>query len=846
MILASNFLLFYMKVNHDTANPTIAGLCRLTWKDGLEEIDMSGFINDLRFGLRQLVKRPGFAATAILTLALGIGANTAVFSVLNGYLLKPLPYPHGERLVRIYEDQAMGGLHMRYASISAPNYLSMVHNASGFSALAAYDWNSLNLSHSGAAQAIQSIEATASLFDVLQIQPLLGRTFTAENQQPGRGQVVVLSYQFWQQKLGGSPDVIGKTLRLNGKAYTILGVMPQRLVFLDRSYQLFVPLVFSAKDKAEASRGTNYLQVLGRLKPGVGIAGAGQRLEAVLHRVMRISASMRQAAKQISIRWWATPWHANLVRGRQTLLLLLQGAVLLVLLITCVNVANLLLARILGRTHEMAMRSALGATPGVLARQLLIEALCLAAPGGIIGIGLAWWALQFIHQLGFGAETGLFSITPDWRVALFALAAVVAVAVVISLLPIRHFSRTDLHTVLQEGSHAIGGGRGARRTRNALVMAELALATALLAASGLLIHSFIKLQAVSPGFNPNRLLTAKITVPPGDHQGTKALANFYDQLAKRVQALPGVTEAGLAMQTPLHCGSNSGYGIVGRKISPSPFACRNFVSGDYFKTLGLPILSGRRFGPQDTADSEPVIIVDRLLADKYFPKRNAVGQDLVVGGGKTRIIGVVPTIEIRLDKPVTTETLYQPVSQDSWSLNLGLVVRTSLPPHALILPITKLVGRIDPLVSISDFKTMHEVMASRLQDRHAEMLLVLAFGAIALALAIVGVYGVMSYAVSQRRAECGVRLALGARPEDLLWLILKDGLKLLAVGLIIGVGLAVLFGYLMSAQLFGVAPFDPVTLIGSAVVLSAITLAACYLPARRAAKLDPAIAMMEQ
>ncbi|HET8552327.1 MAG TPA: ABC transporter permease [Gammaproteobacteria bacterium] len=805
---------------------------------------MNGFLKDLRFGMRQLAAKPGFAAAAILTLALGIGANTAVFSVLNGYLLKPLPYPHSDRLVQINEDQAKANI--RYASISVPNYLSMVNRASDFSAIAAVNWDSLNLTRAGMAQAIPVVRTTASLFDVLQVQPLLGRTFSKESQQPGRGQVVVLSYPFWQHKLGGDPNVVGHTLRFDGKPYTVLGVMPRNFVFQGEPNQLFVPLVFTAEDKTESQRGDNKLKIIGRLKPGVSIEAAGTQLDTVLQTVNRVSATMRARTKKYNIDWWLQPWHAQLVSGRPSLLLLLQAAVLLVLLITCVNVANLLLARILGRTHEMAMRSALGATRGKLARQLLIEGLCLAIPGGAIGVGLAWWSLRFIRQLGWGAESGLFSITPDWRVALFAIAAVILVALAVSLLPIRHFSRTDLQTVLQEGSRATGGGRGARRTRNALVTVELALATALLAGSGLLIHSFIKLQSISPGFNPDNVLTASVVVPAGDHEGTKALASFYNDLIKRVRALPGASAAAVTTQLPFRYGTNGGYGIAGRSISPPPFAWMSIVSSGYFKTLGVPLLRGRAFGPQDTADSEPVVVIDQMLANKYFSDTNPVGQYLVGGGSKYRIIGVVPTLKTSLADEPSMETIYLPVSQGVWRPGLNLIIRTTIPPQALIRPLTKLVGNIDPLVSVTNFKTMHQILADRLQDRHATMLLVLAFGAIALALAIVGMYGVMSYAVSQRRAECGVRLALGALPEDLSWLILKGGLRLLAVGLVLGLGLAVLFGYMMYAQLFGVAPFDPVTLAGSAVVLCAITLAACWLPARRAAKLDPAVAMMEQ
>jgi predicted permease len=810
---------------------------------------MSGFLNDLRFALRQLIRHPGFALAAILTLALGIGANTAVFSLLNGYLLKPLPYPHSDRLVQLNEHQIKPGI---MAILSIPNYLSIKQDTRAFSTLGAYSWQGYVLQAGGRTQRVHGLMATASLFDVLDVKPYLGHIFNKTAQQPGRGQVVVLSYSLWQQIFGADPDAIGRTIKLNGQRYTVVGVMPKGFSGFGSymsSAKLWTPYVFTAKMKSEANRRSQTSAVLGRLKPGVSLQQARRQLTAALHRTISASASMKQAMQRVGLKWIARPYHDVLVGNQDTMLYLLQGAVLLVLLIACVNVANLLLARILGRTHELAMRSALGASRGVLARQLLVEGLYLALPGGALGVALGWWSLGFVRQLGLGARAGFFNLTPDWHVALFALAVVTVVTLAISLLPIRHLSRSDLQSLLQEGGHSVSGGRGARRIRNSLVVAEIALATALLAGAGFLLHSFIRLTSVNPGFQVNHILTAQVLLPAQNRKNSQAVVTVYQNALKHIRALPGVTDAGLTWQLPLTYGSNTPYTVEGRPDSFSPWAWINLADGHYFNTLGLHLLRGRLFGPQDTVRSRDVVVVDRVLAQQAFPNGNPIGRRIDIGGSKATVIGVVSAIRAEnLAKPNDMGTVYADLNQQHGlpKMAMGIVVKTPLPPASQIKPIHNVVARLNPAASISNFQSMHDLIASHLQNRQAELILALAFGSVALTLAVIGVYGVMRYAVEQRRAECGIRLALGARPIDLLWLIVKDGLKLLVVGLLAGLALAVVFGYIISSQLFDVAPFDPLTLIGVAVVLCLVTLAACYLPARRAARLDPAIAMMDR
>ncbi|HET7369242.1 MAG TPA: ABC transporter permease [Gammaproteobacteria bacterium] len=811
-------------------------------------------MTDLRFSIRQLAAKPGFTAAAILTLALGIGANTAVFSLLNGYLLKPLPYPNGERLVRVSEHQIKPGI--LHAPLSIPNYLSIKQKTQDvFSAIGAYTWENYALQGGGKTQRVQALAATASLFDAFGVKPFLGHTFDETAQQPGRGQVAVISYGLWKQTFGANRDVVGRTVQLNGRPYTIVGVMPAKFN-VDTFFggvDLWTPYVMTADMKAESRRRNQNSPVIGRLKPGVSLEQANAKLAAALAQVTDASSSMQESSRDVGLEWRARSYRDALVGDREATLLLLQAAVLLVLLIACVNVANLLLARILGRTHELAMRSTLGATRATLARQLLIEGLCLAVPGGLIGTALGWWSLGFAEHLSLG-QSSVFTVVPDWRVGLFTFGAVLLVTLVISLLPIRHFSRADLQGILQEGGRSVGGGRGANRIRRILAAAEMALAAALLAGAGLLLHSFSQLHAVNPGFAVDHRLTAQVWASPESTANGSARV-FYQNMLQRVRALPGVENASVVWQLPLNYGSNGSYSVEGRPDSFSPYAWHNMVDANYFRTMGLRLLRGRLFNAQDAAGNRRVVVVDEVLARQAFPRGNPIGHQITVIGEKATIVGVVSALRANnLAEPNDMGTVYFALNQSEALLDmmgqrgvaLNLIAHTKLPPYSQVKPVKTLIQNVSPGASVSNFQSMGDLIARHLEGRQSLMVLILAFGGVALALAIIGVYGVMSYSVGQRTTECGVRLALGALPEDLLWLVLKDGLKLLAAGLAAGLALAVLLGYLLSARLFGVAPFDPSALAGTAVVMALITVAACYLPARRAAKLDPAVAIMEQ
>ncbi|HET6725690.1 MAG TPA: ABC transporter permease [Gammaproteobacteria bacterium] len=815
---------------------------------------MTGILSDIRFGFRQLAAKPGFTTAAILTLALGIGANTAVFSLLNGYLLKPLPYPHAERLreLRLYMPKYSAG----DFGFSVPMFEAIKAETTAFSGVAAYDYEISTLKVRGRAEEVTGVQATAPLFDVLSARPLLGRTFGSESSQPGHGHEIVLSYGYWQRVFGGNADVIGRSVLLSGTPFEIIGVMPEGFAFPDHDVDLWQPLTISPADLELTVRNITdlHLAVLGRLKPRVGQSVLRQQVDAAMARMCgalpaAVCAKWQEQGSQVLIR----DYHAYLVGGISSTLLLLQGAVLLILLITCVNVANLLLSRILGRGHEIAMRAALGATRMALARQLLVEGLCLAAPGGAVGVGLGWLGLRYLSISSLGTGLSIFDIGFDWRVGLFALGAAVVTALLVSLLPLYHLSKTDMQRVLQEGGgRATGGGRGGRAIRNALVVSEITLATALLAGSGLLLHSFVNLTSVNAGFRKNDVLMARLIFPDDDDDWPVHAA--YDEIIKQVRAIPGVVHAALASNTPF----GGGYSHTVLKIpgyqrppdAPIPSVTPNIVTQDYFDAFAIPILQGRGFEPQDDPDSRRAIIIDTRIAQTYFHGADPIGRQvrlpLSMGDEPFTIIGVVPSVKVEsLAKATRAGTVYASASQFAEE-EMDLVLNTSIPPGRLIEPLRKALAAAAPAVAVDDIQTMRQRLSATLRNKQTTMALLLAFAGIALALALVGVYGVMSYAVGQRRTECGVRLALGALPEDLSWLVLKDGLRLFGIGLTTGLGLAVIFGFVLSSRLFGVEPYDPLTLGTTVVVLAAVTWAACYLPARRAAKLDPAVAMMEQ
>ncbi|HET7570539.1 MAG TPA: ABC transporter permease [Gammaproteobacteria bacterium] len=819
---------------------------------------MNGFVNDLRFGLRQLATKPGFAAAAILTLALGIGACASVFSLLNGYLFKSLPYPHSGQLVEIRQIYPKINI---TAGTSVPLYEDILEHASAFSGGALYGGRSFTIQTNGRTHVISGGVVTPSMFPLLGTKPLLGQTFSRNATQPGHGDVAVLSYPLWQSLYNGDPEVIGKSLRIKGKSYRVIGVMPRSFAFPNRGVKIWLPMTIAAADRAPEKLGDTHAFMIARRNPAVDAATARHELHQILaaagKRVMAVMAAHGHKGKSQVASGFLTVRMLSLQRDlmgdRTETLLLLQLAALLLLLITCANVANLLLARILGRTHEIAMRAAVGASRWRLAWQLLIEAFCLALPGGALGAAFGWWLLTLFAKSAIGPGQSVFSLAPDWRVAAFIAAIVILTAIIVSLIPLWRLGRLDLHGLLSTGGHVMSDSRRAGSVRRALVVVQLALAAILLTGSGLLAHSLLRINAVNPGYSINNLLTWTVTVPPTDPRSGH-LAEFYNNLAHRLHALQGVAAVGVTNNTLLSQISDlSGFEIRGKTVPRHVEATIQAANPGFFSTLQIPLLRGRMFDARDTENSQLVVLIDQTLAQRFFGSSNPIGQQIRLGSDQPwrTVIGVVPTVRLQsLTQPIEHGLIYIPVGQyltmPYGTHDLDFTIRTETAPAAMIPTVRRAVHDFDPAVALTGLEPLTRTVSGLLQSRQATATLVVAFGGIALLLAVIGIYAMLSYSIHRQTNAYGVRLALGALPEDILWLVLKDGLRLLAFALAIGLGLAVLFGCLMSAQLFEVAPFDPAALIGSAVVLGAITLAACYLPARRAARLDPAVAIMEQ
>ena len=824
---------------------------------------MNGITGDFRFALRQLAAKPGFAVAAILTLALGIGANTAVFSVLNGYFLKPLPYPQGQRLVAVsmrlpkfYGDTEM--------TVSATMYEAIRKDVDALSGGVATLYDPFSLQIGDRSEYVAGAGVTGDMFRTLHVEPVLGRALTAADDRPGQPRIAVISYRLWKNALGGKPTILGRSITLNGKPYRVVGVMPQGFAFSNGHTDIWVPKTLSVASRSAANTfGYSWLgPFVARLKPGASPNALHKQLEYARTQLLdNLPEAQRKKYGDSGFHFVTTSYRrAKLdAEGAHTELTLfsLQAAVLLVLLITCVNVANLLLARILGRAHEIAMRRTLGATRRLLVRQLLVEGLCLAVPGGLAGLALGWLGVRLVAGSPLNPAVSLFDIALDWRVGLFVLAAVCLVGVLVSVVPALHLSKADLKDLLQDGGRAASGGRGARRTRNALAVVQITLATALLAGAGLLMHSFVNLNRVDTGFNPDRLMAFRLLGSRRDN--SKQGAGLRERILHRVQALPGVESAAMASWIPLddYFGETE-FRLRGKKpfAPPEPEISYDSVTTRFFETLQIPILQGRGFDATDTRSGRLVAVVDMRFARHFFPHGSPVGQYIDLGeashGKWVRIVGVARSIKLRGLGRITPNEIYLDDGQLRYAYGQGmrLMVRTDVAPHAMADTVKRTIAGMDPSIAVyggyPHTYDMRGVIGRRLQGRLMFMFVTLAFGCIALLLAVVGVYGVLNCAVGLRRNEFGIRLALGAVPGSLERLVLKDGLTLLGIGLAIGLTLAVTAGYLLHPLLFRVPPYDPPTLAATAAVLGATALSACYLPARRAAKLNPAEVICEQ
>jgi putative ABC transport system permease protein len=803
-------------------------------------------MHDLKYAIRSLLKSPGFAVIAIATLALCIGANSAIFSVVHAILLKPYPWPESEKLVYVYNTYPLMGL--PNAGVSIPDYLDRRAGVAGFADTAMFTNRNYNLASDGEPERIVGLRATPSLFTTLQTGAALGRVFTDAEAKPGSDHVVVLSHALWKNRFGANPNLIGQTIRLNTESYTVLGVMPEHFYFPTPRTQAWVPFAFTPAEMTDEERGNEYSSSIARLKPGATHASIQRELDAIQARNAERLTDSREFYKTSGFGGKVQGFLEQNVANIRGMLWLVQAGVAAALLIGCANVASLLLARAVSRERELAIRAALGAGRARLMRLLLIESLLLFLLGGAGGLLVAWWSLDALGSLGLSTLPRAFGVQLDLSVFAFTLGCALLTGLVFGALPAWSAARSDAAAALKEAGTRGSAGRRTTSLRAALVVGEIALAVMLLSTAGLLVRSFGKLQAENPGFAPGGVITARLTLPEAKYDQPAKRIAFADAALARLRALPGVTAAGLTDVLPFTGNNSSGSyqmpDLVLPAGAPTPHGQQRTVDPGYFKTMGMTLLRGRLFTAADTESTQKVVIIDRVLADRYWPGQDPLGKRISRGGTDDNatmwtIVGVVAPVKVQgLDENVTKETLYYPFTQTTRT-NLILVVKTAGDPTALAASVREAVRSADPEQPVFDVRTMQQRMDEVAQSRRAPMLLLALFSGVALLLAVLGVYGVLAFSVAQRTAEFGVRLALGASPADLARLVLRDGARLVAIG--IGAGLA---GYLalssiVGTLLYGIAATDPLTLALAPLVLALAALAACLVPVRHAVRVNP-------
>jgi predicted permease len=806
---------------------------------------MTTLWQDVRYGARTLWKRPGFTAVAVLTLALGIGANTAIFSLVNAVLLRPLPFREPERLVMVWEDAARIGFPK---NTPAPaNFVDWKTQTRSFEGMAALMFASYNLTGQGEPQKIAAHAVTADLFPLLGVKPARGRGFTPDEEKPGADGVVVISHGLWRDAFGADPGLVGRDIMLNGAKRTVIGVMPEGFQFLDPSVRLWVPLAQAPEDWA--NRGGHYLQVVARMKPGVSVEQADADVKTVMARISRDNPD--EAAE---LGAYVLPLRDEVAGDVRRPLIMLVVAVAFVLLIACANVAGLLLSRSAARRREIAIRVALGAGRWRVVRQLLTESALLSLAGAAAGTLLALWSFAFLRRLVPPSMSLATSLNIDGRALGFTLLVSLVTATLFGLAPALQASKFEPGDTLKQGGGRGGVGGASRRLRGAFVVAEVALSLVLLVGAGLLIQSLNKLRGQYEGIRPDDVLTLRTVLPQNRYTEHAQREAFYDAVLARVRRLPGVVSAGYTTTVPLTWkGGTSGVSIEGRAPAPGLGNDANHrqVTADYLQALGVPLKAGRYLEETDGPRSLPAAVVNEAMARAYWPGEDAVGKRFKVGGPDSprpwlTIVGVVGDVrQMGLDAPVKPEMYlpYRQVDYQQWFAPGYLVIRTSVEPESLAAAVRREVYAVDPEQPVSNVQTMAEILGEEAQQRQTGMTLLAVFAGVALLLAALGIYGVLSFFVVQHTQEIGVRLALGAQRRAILALVLRRGMRLALLGVGLGLAGALALTRFIQSQLFGVSAADPLTYAGIALLLAAVALVACLVPARRATKVDPMVAL---
>ena len=803
---------------------------------------MDSLLRDLKFSARSLLKRPALTFIAIVTLAIGIGANSAIFSTINALLLKPLPFPDPERIVALWDKVPSRGVERNEVAVA--NYLDWRAQNKSFEQLGIYRWWSTNLTGSDSPERVQGFAVTPNFLEVVGVKPMMGRGFFAEEDQPGKDAVALLTYSLWQRRFGADPNIVNKTISTNGTARTVIGVMPPDFNY-PKGAEIYAPLQITPE--LARNRGNHAYLGIGRLRPGISIQGAQAEFDTIAAQLEKQYPETNTGRGVVIY-----PILQDTVRMYSTALWVMMAAVGFVLLIGCANVANLMLARASGRQREIALRSALGASRFRIVRQLLTESVLLGLFGGALGILVAYWGVDAIRTASPG-EAARFA--PGWNhlginlpVLGFTMLLSVLSGVVFGLAPAWQLSKPDLNSALKEGSRQASSG--SHRLRGLLVVSEVALSLMLLVSAGLLIRSFLQLVKTDPGFNADSLLTMNLVLPVAKYKDEPQRAAFYADLMRRVEVLPGVESVAAVNHLPLG-GSNSSTTFLieglpepppGQELSGRYRVC----TPNYFKTMGIAVLKGRAFTDQDKAGAPPVIIVNETLARRYWPDANPISKRMRYPGPLNQnpwmqVVGVVKDVKHDMTLPIT-EDFYVPHAQDAWQ-SMVLVAKTKVDPASMAAPIRQQVWAIDKDQPVFDVHTMREVRAISLALYSFSSVMLSIFAGVALLLAAIGIYGVMSYAVTQRTQEIGIRMALGARVRDVLTLVVRNGMSLAVIGVIVGLAGAYGLTRLLASLLVGVAPTDIVTFSIVTFGLLLVALLACYIPARRATKVDPLVAL---
>ncbi|HEY3040830.1 MAG TPA: ABC transporter permease [Pyrinomonadaceae bacterium] len=803
---------------------------------------MDSLLRDLRFSIRSILKRPALTIIAIVTLAIGIGANSAIFSLVNALLLKPLPFADPDRIVALWDKVPSRGVERNEVAVA--NYLDWRAQNKTLEQLGIYRWWSTNLTGADSPERVQGFQVTPNFLDIVGVQPLLGRGFSPEEDQPGKDAVALLTYSLWQRRFGADQNIVNKTISTNGVTRTVIGVMPPDFNY-PKGAEIYAPLAIMPE--LARSRGSHAYLGIGRLKSGVSLQGAQAEFDTIARQLEKQYPETNTGRGVVIY-----PILEDTVRMYSTALWVMMGAVGFVLLIGCANVANLMLARASGRQREIALRTALGASRWRIVRQLLTESVLLGLAGGALGVLIAYWSVDLIRSANPGEAArfaaGWSHLGINLPVLTFTLLLSVLSGVLFGLAPAWQLSRSDLNSALKEGARQATSS--SHRLRGLLVVSEVALSLMLLVSAGLLIRSFLQLVKTNPGFNSDNLLTMNLVLPAAKYKDEPQRAVFYSELLRRVTELPGIASAAAINHLPLG-GSNSSTSFLVEGLAEPPrgqeFLGRYRVcTPNYFETMGIAVLKGRGFTEQDKAGSQAVVVVNETLARKYWPNTDPIGKRMRYTGPLQenpwmQVVGVVQDVKHEMTLPIT-EDFYVPHAQDAWS-SMVLVAKTKVEPAAMAAPIRQQVLALDKDQPVFDVHTMREVRAISLALYSFSSVMLSIFAGVALLLAAIGIYGVMFYAVMQRTQEIGIRMALGARALDVLKLVVKNGMSLALIGVVAGLAGAYALTRLLASLLFGVTPTDIVTFSTVTLGLLLVALLACYIPARRATKVDPLVAL---